>query len=71
MSDNRGAEVKTIVDILADQWAYDIANLSQWWVIVFVFPALFYFVFMILKWAVLTLPVWLPASIIISAWRSK
>jgi len=63
--------MKTITEILSAQWAYDIANLSQWWVIVFIFPAFFYFVFMVIKWAVLTLPVWLPATIIISSFRSK
>jgi hypothetical protein len=55
--------VQRIVDVLVSQWIYDIEVLSQWWVIFFVFPALIYFVFMIVKWMVLTLPVWLPVML--------
>lgn len=60
-----------ILDALAEQWLYDVSVLSQWWVILTVIPAMMYFVFMVLKWLILTLPVWLPSVIVISAWKSK
>lgn len=53
-----------IVEVLVDQWLYDVSVLSQPWVLWTVFPALIYFAFMIAKWCVLTLPVWLPFVII-------
>ena len=60
-----------IIDALAEQWLYDVSVLSQGWVIWTVFPAMIYFAFMVLKWLILTLSVWLPSVIVISAWKSK
>lgn len=59
-----------IIEILADQWAYDVGTLSTWWVLAFVFPALLYIPFMFAKWLVLTCPVWLPLSIILKSLRA-
>ncbi len=60
-----------VFDVLIEQWLYDVSVLSQGWVIWLVFPAMIYFVFMVLKWAILTLPCWLPFVIIAGAFRSK
>ena len=60
-----------VLDALAEQWLYDVSVLSQGWVMWLVFPAMLYFMFMIVKWLALTLPVWLPSVIILGAWKSK
>lgn len=52
-----------VIDMLVQQWLYDVSVLSTPWVLYTVFPALFYFMFMLLKWCVLTLPVWLPVRL--------
>jgi hypothetical protein len=51
-----------IVEVLVNQWLYDISVLSDPWVLYTVAPAVFYSIFMVLKWAVLTIPVWVPLS---------
>jgi hypothetical protein len=63
--------VNKVLDALAEQWLYDVSVLSQGWVMWLVFPAMLYFMFMIVKWLALTLPVWLPSVIILGAWKSK
>ena len=60
-----------IQSALIDQWIYDIETLSQGWMLWTVFPALFYAAFMLIKWLVLTCPVWLPVAIIVKAFRDK
>ena len=63
--------MNSIIDALAGQWLYDISILSQGWVIWTVLPALIYFAFMLIKWGILTVPVWLPAVIVIGAINRK
>lgn len=58
-----------IIDRLIQQYLFDLSTLSQAWMYWFVIPALLYIPFMILKWAVLTLPAWLPFAIVISIWK--
>ena len=45
------------VEVFSQPWLY-------WW---FLVPAAFYFVFFVLKWAVLTMPFWLPVVIVRTA----
>ena len=52
------AGMQKLIEVLVSLWLYDIDILSQWWVIVTVFPALLYFAFMIIKWTILTCPLW-------------
>lgn len=60
-----------IIDALANKWLYDLNVLSQWWVVWLIFPAMLYFVFMLVKWLALTLPLWLPIAVAAGAFRSK
>jgi hypothetical protein len=53
-----------ILDMLADQWLYDVSVLSQGWMIFTIFPAMFYMVFMVFKWTILTMPVWIPFAVV-------
>lgn len=57
-----------IVNKLSELWMYDVSVFSQgwiyWW---FLIPFIFYFVFFVFKWTILTLPVWLPCVIILQA----
>jgi hypothetical protein len=53
-----------IIDMLVSQWLYDVSVLSQWWVIFTVFPAMIYFAFMIVKWTIITTPLWTPIVIV-------
>jgi hypothetical protein len=55
---------------LLELWLYDISIMSQSWMYWLVIPAISYSVFMILKWFVLTSPIWIPISIIFSSFNS-
>lgn len=60
-----------VLQALADQWLYDIETISQHWMLWTVIPASLYFAVMLVKWLIMLLPVWLPAVIIIGAWRTR
>jgi hypothetical protein len=61
-----------IFDMLLQQYLFDIHVLSQPWMYWYLLiPALAYISFMGIKWAILTLPFWLPFAIIINVWRDK
>ena len=53
-----------LLDALAKQWLFDIEVLSQWWILLPVFPALLYASFMMVKWLVITCPIWMPIAIV-------
>lgn len=59
-----------ILEVLSDQWVFDVQMMSHWWFWLLVIPAMFYLPFMVLKWLLLTCPVWLPLSIIFNSLRS-
>jgi hypothetical protein len=55
--------MQRIAELLISQYEYDIAVFSNPWLYVFfLIPAMAYLVFFILKWSVLTMPVWLPLA---------
>lgn len=46
---------------------YDVEVFSKPWLYIpLLIPAAFYFVFFIIKWAVLTSPIWIPGRIIVN-----
>lgn len=63
--------MERLIDVLVEQWVYDVEVLSQRWVILTVVPAMVYMVFMMLKWMILTCPIWIPSVIIASVFKSK
>ncbi len=48
------------MDVFSKGWLY-------YWLLI---PAMFYFAFYILKWVVLTCPIWMPISIIVKTFQS-
>lgn len=55
--------MQEIQQMLIQQYLYDIENLSNIWMYIpLCIPAFFYFVFMVCKWSVLTMPLWIPFS---------
>lgn len=61
-----------VINKLVELWLYDIEVFSQAWLYYWVLiPAMFYFVFFLIKWSVLTAPLWIPITIIISVFKSK
>lgn len=55
------------VVILMGMFKYDVEVFSKPWLYIPLFiPACFYFVFFIIKWAVLTSPIWIPCRIIVN-----
>lgn len=58
--------MQRLIDIYIDCFAYDVAAFSNPWLYVFVIPIIFYLWFFVVKWLILTLPIWLPLSIIAS-----
>lgn len=56
-----------VLDILYGFYIYDLEVLSQQWIYWTIIPGIVYLIFFVLKWAVLTLPVWLPIKIILDS----
>lgn len=54
--------------ILLDCFKYDVNILStqMWMYYLICIPAFFYLVFFMIKWALLTAPMWLPVSLLFS-----
>ena len=55
------------IELLARCYEYDIEVLTTPWVCAAILPAVLYFVFMILKWMALTVPIWVPLAIVASS----
>ena len=54
-----------IIDVLLKLWEYDIEVMSNMWMYIpLLIPAIGYIIFMLIKWYVLLIPVWLPLYII-------
>lgn len=64
--------MERITTILVEQYEYDIAVLSQPWMHwCLLIPAIAYTTFFIVKWSVLTAPVWLPLAYVFGAIKVK
>lgn len=53
-----------LIQTILQSWENDVVFLSVPWHWFTIVPAVFYITFMVLKWAFLTLPIWLPVVII-------
>lgn len=61
----------TLLSTLLRLWLYDVSVFSQPWLYIWLcIPAGAYLCFFVAKWCVLTLPVWLPISLIVRAFKS-
>lgn len=64
--------IEQIAQMLFEFWKFDMMIYSQWWMYApFLIPVLFYTVFFIMKWSIITAPVWLPFSIIVRSLRKQ
>ncbi len=62
----------TYFGILLAQFQWDMEVMSQPWMYwCALVPITFYMVFFMMKWAVLTAPVWLPLSLVFSTLKRK
>jgi hypothetical protein len=53
------------LEFLIELWKYDIDVMSNAWMYwPLLVPATFYFSFMMLKWAFLTAPIWIPIMMV-------
>lgn len=60
--------IDIVLTTLLNLWLWDIAVLSQpWMYYCLLIPALLFSMFVMVKWAVLTAPLWLPFVIILQA----
>ena len=57
------AYLTRLLDLYESMFLYDVEQFSQPWMYWFVLPALGYFAFFMVKWTVLTMPIWLPFNI--------
>lgn len=57
------------LSVLYNQWMWDLSIFSNelWMYYWLCIPALFFWIFVMIKWVFLTLPVWMPLSISINA----
>lgn len=63
--------MQRVIDELVNQWLFDVAVFSHWWLYApLLIPAVCYLAFFLLKWMVLTAPVWFPIAIIIRTCKS-
>jgi hypothetical protein len=58
-------------EILLEKFQYNMDVMSQPWMIYTIVPIIGYLVFFLIKWAVLTTPLWMPFTIIVSAARER
>ena len=58
-------------EILLGMFQYDMEIMSKPWMIYTIVPIVGYLVFFFVKWAVLTAPIWMPFTIILSALRVR
>lgn len=57
-----------VLNVLARFYLFDLWVFSQWWLYApMMIPFAFYFLFFLVKWAVLTLPVWAPVWVVVSS----
>jgi hypothetical protein len=58
--------------ILLEQFIWDVSVLSTelWMYWLFCIPALLFFCFLTLKWVFLTMPIWLPLSLVFHFFRN-
>ena len=52
--------INRYLEILVDQFEYDVSTMSQPWMYYLIIPAAAYLVFFLIKWWILTTPVWIP-----------
>lgn len=58
------------INILYNQFSFDIMVFSQWWMYApMLIPVCCYVIFFVVKWAVLTIPIWMPISMITSLFK--
>ena len=61
-----------IVETLTELWLWDVEQLRNPWLYYpLCFPALFFVAFMLIKWMVLTIPLWMPIQMIVNAFKVK
>lgn len=61
-----------ILTILVAQWRWDIEQMSQPWMYYWLLiPISVFIVFFLVKWAVLTAPLWLPIYLIVSIFKKE
>jgi hypothetical protein len=53
----------TIAATLLSFYQFDLMVFSQWWLYVFILPVILYLPFFLIKWVVLTAPLWLPVHL--------
>lgn len=63
--------MEQVIEVLVSFWLFDVAVFSSVWLYIpFMIPFTFYLVFFMIKWVVLTLPVWMPFMMLIRAWKN-
>jgi hypothetical protein len=63
--------MKEITDLLISLYLYDIEVLSRPWMYYWLcIPALAYIAFFMVKWSVLTAPIWIPLAAILRAGKN-
>ena len=57
----------SLIDLLIEQYKYNVAVMSQPWMYWCLIPIIVYVMFFIVKWSVLTAPIWLPLMYIMNS----
>ncbi len=63
--------ITAYINLLWHQFQYDVNMLSKPWMYWAIFiPAIFYSIFFVIKWTLLTMPIWLPIKHIVYGFTS-
>jgi len=58
------------INYILESIILDVNGYDHWWMWTFI-PAIFYTIFLVLKYAILTLPIWLPFNLVLGALNRK
>ena len=58
--------MESILNTLLSWYTFDLWVFTQWWVYAFILPIVFYLPFFLLKWAIVTAPIWLPLRLMLN-----
>jgi hypothetical protein len=59
--------VNLVLKTLVELWLFDVDVFSSKWLYIpFCIPAMFYMMFFMFKWVIITFPFWMPVIIVVS-----
>jgi hypothetical protein len=62
--------IEQLMEMIISFYLFDIAVFTSIWLYIpLMIPFVFYLIFFVFKWMILTLPIWLPFSLIVNSFK--